>query len=165
MDDSTITLQRATPADLHALLKLIAEFYQVDGHSFDERRIQGALVPLLEHDLFGKVYLIGGQEGLPPASVGDPAGYVVVTWGYSLESGGREALIDEIFVRERGIGNGGKALQRLLHQLHTEGIKVVFLETERANDRARKFYQRFGFKADNSIWMSQSLHARLNTQS
>jgi hypothetical protein len=33
----------------------------------------------------------------------------------------------------------------------------MFLETERHNDRARTFYARQGFDADDSIWMSRSL--------
>lgn len=28
-----------------------------------------------------------------------PLGYAIVTWGYSLESGGREALLDEIYLK------------------------------------------------------------------
>ena len=53
-------------------------------------RAESALTPLLEHDEFG--------------AVDDDQGYVVITWGYSLESGGREALVDEIIcVNEGGV--------------------------------------------------------------
>jgi len=33
----------------------------------------------------------------------------------------------------------------------------MFLETETHNERARRFYSRQGFEADDSIWMSRDL--------
>lgn len=154
MDDSTVSLMRANESHQPALLRLIALFCDVDGHPFDETRIKAALMPLLEHDDFGRIYLIVSQDEAEK----DPAGYLVTTWGYSLESGGREALIDEIFVRDRGTGLGSVAMMRVLETLKAEGFKVIFLETERLNRRARQFYGRFGFVEDDSIWMSRRLN-------
>jgi GNAT superfamily N-acetyltransferase len=34
------------------------------------------------------------------------AGYLVITWGWGIESGGREALIDEIYVTPEYRGQG-----------------------------------------------------------
>ena len=164
MEDSSVTLQRATLADQMVLLELIALFCQEDGHSFDEARIQGALPALLEHDDFGRIYLIMAPDDCRDSRRDgrheSPQGYLVTTWGYSLESGGREALVDEIFVRERGKGFGGSAMNVLLNTLEAENFKVIFLETERANHRARRFYERFGFQEDDSIWMSRPLNAK-----
>ena len=171
MEDSPVTLRRAALADQAVLLELIALFCQADGHSFDEGRIRGALPALLEHDDFGRIYLIvthdgtrdvtrdGNGNGIEESARPHPVGYLVTTWGYSLESGGREALIDELFVRERGQGLGASAMNVLLNTLKAEGFTVVFLETERANHRARRFYKRFGFEEDDSIWMSRPLNA------
>lgn len=168
MEDASVTLQRATLADQTVLLELIALFCQEDGHSFDEGRIRGALPALLEHDDFGRIYLIVTPDGTHDThgdgsgenAKANPVGYLVTTWGYSLESGGREALIDEIFVRERGQGLGASAMNALLTTLKAEGFTVVFLETERANHRARRFYARFGFEEDDSIWMSRPLNPK-----
>lgn len=164
MTDSPATLRRATLADQAALLELIALFCQEDGHNFDEQRIRGALPALLEHDHFGRIYLIvapdGHGDGSEESARTHPVGYLVTTWGYSLESGGREALIDELFVRERGQGLGASAMNALLTTLKAEGFTVVFLETERANHRARRFYARFGFEEDDSIWMSRPLNPK-----
>ena len=112
----------------------------------DRRHLPLLLTPLLEHDEFGAVYLVDDDQG-----------YVVITWGYSLESGGREALVDEIYLRQRGRGVGTKVMQALFDDLQGRGIVKMFLETERHNARARTFYARQGFEADDSIWMSRSL--------
>ena len=37
------------------------------------------------------------------------------------------------------------------------GAKVLFLETELHNDRARRFYERIGLTAEDSIWMEMRL--------
>jgi GNAT superfamily N-acetyltransferase len=128
-------------------LVLIREFCATDGHNFDEQRIRGCLPDLLKGDEHGVVWLLG-----------DPVdGYAVVTWGYSLESGGPEALIDEIYIRSRNTGLGTRAVNAILDDCDARGISTVFLETEARNGRARQFYERVGFSADDSIWMSLSL--------
>lgn len=94
-----------------------------------------------------------------PASEAEQAGYAVLCWGYSLESGGREAVLDEVFVRagDRGRGLGAAALPELLDACRAAGILRVFLETEEPNDGARRFYRRHGFQEETSIWMTRGL--------
>jgi ribosomal protein S18 acetylase RimI-like enzyme len=45
-------------------------------------------------------------------------------------------------------------MQASLNRANEQGVKVVFLETERDNPRSRKLYQKLGFKEEDSIWMS-----------
>jgi GNAT superfamily N-acetyltransferase len=142
-------IARARVADEAVLLPLIREFYEVDRHPFERERVLAGLRPLLADDRHGQVWLI--RE--PGAEVG---GYAVVTWGWSLESGGREALLDEIYVRTPGTGLGGTALEAIVKAAADAGASAIFLETEAHNDRARSFYQRGGFTTEESIWMSRS---------
>jgi GNAT superfamily N-acetyltransferase len=140
-------IRRATPSDTPVLLGLIREFCEIDLHPFDEEIIVRALAPLLVGDSLGVVWLIG-----------EPAdGYAVLTWGYSLESGGRDALLDEMYVRGRNRGMGGEALEELIADLGGRGIARVFLETEGQNDRARRFYGRHGFLEETSVWMCRTV--------
>lgn len=140
-------ISRASSADLGLLMELAAEFNSADQHPHDEERVRQAFIPLLTGDDFGVVYLIG-----------DPVdGYVVVTWSYSIESGGRDALLDEMYVRSSGEGLGGNALEAILEVLRERGLSRVFLETEQHNDRVRRFYSRHGFVEEDSIWMSRWL--------
>lgn len=140
-------IRRAGIEQLDLLMNMAAEFNAADQHSHDEDRVRRALIPLLDNDDQGVVYLIG-----------DPAvGYAVVTWSYSIESGGRDALLDEIFVRSTDQGIGGEALDLILEDLRKRGLPRIFLETERHNDRVRRLYARHGFEEEKSIWMSMDL--------
>ena len=156
MDESVI--RRAGPQDQALLVELIREFCQIDRHDFDEARVASALPPLLADDRFGVVWLIddpgraSSEAGAPP---GDDAvsGYAVVTWSYSLESGGPDALLDEIYLRNRHTGLGSRAMQAVLADLRRRGLRRMFLETESHNTQVRRFYARLGFVEEDSIWM------------
>ena len=142
-------VRRADPADLDALLPLVAEFCAVDGHEFAPARVGSALRPLLADDGLGQVWVLADDGGL--------GGYAVVTWGWSLEAGGREALLDELYVRERNQGNGALLLEAAAVGSRAAGASRLFLETESANAAVRRFYARHGFAAEESVWMQRPL--------
>ncbi|MBY8849447.1 GNAT family N-acetyltransferase [Saccharothrix longispora] len=137
-------IRRAVPTDLPVLLPLVREFYEVDEHAYDEDVVTSALEPLLRDDRFGQVWLFD-------------TGYAVLTWGYSLESGGRDALLDEFYVRNRGGGVGGAVVAALVERARAAGARKVFLETEDRNEAARRFYRRHGFADEASTWLSLEL--------
>ena len=84
-------------------------------------------------------------------------GYAVVTWSWSLESGGRDCILDELYLDRRGGGLGAMLLQRAVDEARQAGAAAMFLETERLNDGPRRFYARHGFAPEDSIWMSREL--------
>ncbi|WNV87925.1 GNAT family N-acetyltransferase [Umezawaea sp. Da 62-37] len=135
-------IRRATPEDLPELAEMVREFYAVDGHVHDGAVVAEALGPLLRDDLFGQVWMFD-------------SGYAVVTWGYSIESGGRHALLDELYVRSRGTGVGGRVIEEVYEHCAGLGIPRMMLETERHNDRARRFYARHSFVEEDSVWFSR----------
>lgn len=142
-------IRRAVEADLDQLLVLVEAFCAADQHPFDRERVTPALAPLLQDDSLGVVHVLE-LDGLLE-------GYGVLTWGWSLESGGRESLIDELYVREQGQGRGSALLTALLDAARAHGARAVFLETESHNARVREFYARHGFGVEPSTWMSRSL--------
>ena len=105
--------------------------------------------PLLENDEFGQVWQVSTPDGA--------RGYCVIGWSYSLESGGRECLVDEIFVANQSRGLGTLLLEGAIEGARRGGVNVVFLETEVHNERVRSFYQRHGFQIEDSIWMRRVL--------
>lgn len=147
----TETLRRAVPDDLERLVTLVQSFYVIDGHDYDEQRVRRALAPLLTDDDRGQVWV------LSDGSTGPMGGYAVVTWSWSLESGGLDAILDEIFVERRNEGAGGHLLRHALTAAARAGAARVYLETEAHNERVRRFYRRNGFTPDDSIWMSADL--------
>ena len=145
----TIGIRRATPGDLTAVLGLVAEYCTADRHTFDAATASAGIEPLLADDRFGTIWL---------AHDGDrPEGYAVVTWGWSLEVGGLDVVLDEIYVQRRGNGTGSRLLDVLERDCRERGVKRIFMETERPNDDARRLYERHGYVADTSIWMSKDL--------
>jgi GNAT superfamily N-acetyltransferase len=142
-------VRRAGAADIEELLVLVREFCDLDRHDFDRGRVCRALLPLLADDAVGQVWLLA--EGA------SAVGYTVVTWGWSLESGGREALLDEVYLRRRGGGLGRVLLGHAMSAAALAGASRMFLETEAHNARVRAFYAGLGFTVEDSVWMSGEL--------
>lgn len=142
-------IRRAGPEDLPDLLPLAADYCVADQHDFDEDRVCSAFGPLLADDRFGVVLVV--DDG------GTLAGYAVVTWGYSIESGGVESLLDEIYVADRGQGLGSQLVEACITAARDHGARTMFLETEAHNARVRRLYQRHGFMTEDSVWMGRGL--------
>lgn len=142
-------VHRARLSDEADLLGLIREFYVVDQHDYDEQRVSSALRPLLEDDALGQVWLLAGPDG--------PTGYAIITWTWSLESGGRDCILDELYVRTPGAGLGSALLAHAIAEAEAYGARALFLETEAHNTRARRFYSEHGLMTEDSTWMSMPL--------
>ena len=131
------------------LVELAAEYCAADGHAFDEATVRAGFEPLLHDDRHG-IVRVAELDGVVE-------GYGVVTWGWSIEIGGLDVVLDEIYARTRGRGVGTALLRHLEAECRNRGVKRIFLETERPNEAARRLYQREGYEADTSIWMSKEL--------
>ncbi|MBK0326765.1 GNAT family N-acetyltransferase [Rhodobacteraceae bacterium F11138] len=145
-------LHLAKPADLDRLTALVAAFHQEAGIELTDEARRAGLAPLLEGIPHGAAYLLG------PARA--PMGYIIVTFGWSVEFGGMDGFIDEIYlrraVRKRGIAT--EALIALPKALAQAGLKALHLEVDRENETARRLYGRAGFKArDSHMLMSRRL--------
>ena len=132
-------LHLATPEDLPRLDGMVAQYHALEGIESDEEHRRTALMPLLEGSPHGAVWLIGPRMS--------PVGYVAISFGWSIELGGMDGFIDEVWLREavRGRGMGGEALSELLKTLDAAGVKALHLEM--ANDNpAERLYRRLGFR-------------------
>jgi len=142
-----VAVRRATLADLDELLVLGAEYAVADGHDFDEATARRGFRPLLVDDSIGTVLVAIVDDALD--------GYAVVTWGWSIEIGGLDVVLDEVYVRSRGRGIGTLLLDVVEADCVDRGVRRIVLETERPNDAARRLYTRRGWLEDDSIWMSK----------
>jgi GNAT superfamily N-acetyltransferase len=141
-----VDVRRAAVSDLAALIELAAEYCAADGHEFVESTVRSGFEPMLGNDDHGAVWMIDDTDG-----------YVVVTWSWSIEIGGLEVVLDELYVRTSGQGKGSVALEVVIDDCRRRGARRIFLETERPNEAARRLYARHGFTEDDSIWMSRPL--------
>ncbi|WP_170413983.1 GNAT family N-acetyltransferase [Ruegeria atlantica] len=145
-------LRLARPEDLDRLMGLVSAFHTEAGIAQDMDQTRNALTPLLEGIPHGCVYLIGPGRA--------PLGYVILTFGWSVEFGGMDAFVDEIYIRPavRGRGIATEVLLDLPKALAEAGLTALHLEVDRANESAQKLYLRTGFKPrDRYVLMSRKL--------
>jgi GNAT superfamily N-acetyltransferase len=125
------------------------QFYAIDQYPFEEHAARTALEQLLREHTLGRIWLITAED--------EAIGYIVVTFGYSLEYHGRDAFIDELFVvashRNRGVGT--KAMQFVLDQCLDLGIHALHLEVERSNVAGQALYQNAGFEDHDRYLMTK----------
>lgn len=145
------SIRRAVEGDGPKLLSLLSQYCLEVGNVLSEDHLQAAMVPLIKRPELGDL-LVAEQNG-------ELIGYVVITWGWGIESGGAEALVDEMFVTAeyRGQGVGTLLMTAALERAKDQEVKVVFLETELDNPESRALYDRLGFELESSIWMSRKI--------
>lgn len=133
-------LHLAKPQDLEKLMPLVVAFHSEMGLGTEETALERALIPLLEGSPYGAVYLMG------PARA--PMGYVVLTFSWSLELGGMDGFIDEIYLRPavRGRGIALETLHSLRKTMQSAGVMALHLEVDRENEDAQKLYRRARFE-------------------
>ena len=135
------------PSHTEILVGLMHELYHYDQDELDEAKARAALAVLFEENNWGRVWLIVEREEI--------IGYVVLTFGFSLEYGGRDAIIDEFYLRatHRGRGVGSQAAAFLKEFCRAEGIKALHLEVFNHNKKVYQFYWRHGFRERDSRFM------------
>lgn len=133
-------IRLARPEDLATLLPLVAAFHAEEGIDSTEEQRTGAVQPLLEGIPYGAVYLIG------PARA--PVGYIIVTFSWSVEFGGMDGFVDELFIRPpvRGRGIASEVLIALPRTLAEAGIRALHLEVGKDNEAAQRLYARARFQ-------------------
>lgn len=130
----------AKPEDLDKVLTLVAAFHtEMDITSSDDSRC-AAVEPLLSGNPYGAIYLAGPTRA--------PIGYIVVTFSWSVEFGGMDASIDELYVRPpvRGRGIATEILIALPKTLAEAGIKAIHLEIAHEDESAQRLYARARFQ-------------------
>lgn len=133
-------LHLAGPDDLERLVAMVRAFHVEMRYDSNEDHVRGALEPILHGAPHGAIWLIGPRKA--------PVGYVMISFGWSLEFGGLDAMVDELYVRPavRRRGMGGEALQQLSIGLRDSGVMALHLEADRSDERLQQFYRRNRFK-------------------
>jgi GNAT superfamily N-acetyltransferase len=133
-------IKPALPADIDVLVPFMREYCKFDGIEYDSHRARHTMLALLEDARLGRTWFIHEK--------GPPCGYLTLCYGYSLELGGRDAYVDELYIREshRGRGLGTRALEAACHEARGEGVRALYLEVRQDNTKAQRYYERLGFE-------------------
>lgn len=132
-------IRLATPDDLPVLVGLMGGYYRDDGLQFDEEAARAAMQRLLTEPQWGRVWLAFEEQRA--------IGYVALCIGFSLELGGNDAFIDEIFVLPefRGCGCGQRLLETAGGAARGLNVRAIHLEVDRHNEKAQRLYRSLGY--------------------
>jgi ribosomal protein S18 acetylase RimI-like enzyme len=145
-------IRPARVADVPALLNLMEGLYAEDGSvPFSRDTHRHATEKLVDSPALGQIFVMEVGAVL--------VGYAVLTWGYSLENGGKQGLLDEMYVAptHRGGGLAGRVLRQMETACRESGARMVRLEVERENKGAQRLYLRHGFRAHDRYLLTKWL--------
>lgn len=145
-----LRLRQATLDDLTDLLPRTRALNAHEGIALEPAALEAALARLLDDPGLGGAWLVERD--------GAAIGYAIVTFGYDLEFGGRDAYLTELWIDPpaRGQGAGAAALALLDPELRARGIQALHLQV-RPDNPAFRLYQRTGFVASPRIVMTRRL--------
>ncbi len=131
-------LRSAAPADAPEVLPRTQALNAHEGIVISAEALEKALRHLLATPDLGGAWLIASDQVT--------VGYAIVTYGYDLEFGGRDAYLTELWVDEpwRNRGAGRAALELLPDELRTRGVRALHLQV-RPDNPAVRLYDRLGF--------------------
>jgi GNAT superfamily N-acetyltransferase len=129
----------------------MAEFYGEAGFPLPVDVAMRSFAQLFDDPRLGVVWLL--EED------GAAEGYLVVTFGFSMEFGGTRAFVDDFFVRpsSRGKGLGAAALKVVCKDCSDRGVRALLVETGPDDHPARTLYAREGFEASGRVLLTQAL--------
>jgi diamine N-acetyltransferase len=148
----TTTIRLVRPADVAALLDLMQQLYVEDGTvPFRRDAHRAATERLLDAGDAGQIYVVECSYAI--------VGYAVLTWGYSLEYGGTQALLDEMYIapshRRKGLAR--QLLKIVESACRDLGARALHLEVERSNVAVQRLYQSHGFSSQDRLLLTKRL--------
>lgn len=156
-EESSLTLRRATVADLDTVCRLVAAaaaaMRRAGIDQWDERYPDREV---LEEDIRRQELRLALLDGDPIAlctvnEAADPA-YANGRWEYH---GASFRILHRFCVdpRHQGKGLGGRLLRRIEAELHAQGVEALRLDVFTENPTAQALYRRAGFRrVGQAVW-------------
>ena len=135
----TAAITLAGPDNQGALLTLMERCHTERALPPDQDHLTAVIAPLLDGSPLGAIWTVG------PARA--PLGYVMVTFGWSIDHGGMIGWIADVYVRpsvrRRGIGT--EVVHAVALSLRQAGVKALHAAIPEGAADAERFCQRVGF--------------------
>lgn len=143
--------REAAITDVEDLLRMMKEFNEGHQLLFDAARTRDSLLQFIADSGLGRIWMILGDSRT--------IGYIVLTFGFSFEYGGKDAFLDEIFIMKahRNLGIGSKAVDFLVENALSFGVQAIHLEFNKGNATASSLYTKKGFDISQRVLMSKRL--------
>jgi ribosomal protein S18 acetylase RimI-like enzyme len=135
-------VRSAEKNDISALVDLMSEFNAESNYSLDRAWATRSFTQLLKDSARGGAWICFSDAV--------PAGYVVLTTRHSMEFGGLDGFIDDLFVRPkfRRTGVGTSLLERLFDESRRRGVLAVHVAVDPNNAAGQGLYNRFGLSSN-----------------
>ncbi|WP_322549718.1 GNAT family N-acetyltransferase [Flavobacterium psychraquaticum] len=129
-----ITFKTLEISDIDIITVMMEDFYAIDNYPIEAQATKKMFQEFISNENFGKAWLIYADNKI--------AGYVILTYIFSFEYGGKIAFVDELFIKEsaRGIGIGKETIQFVQQESPKLSLKLLYLEVENHNENAQKLY-------------------------
>ena len=130
-------------ADIEVITQMMQDFYAIDNYPMDVEVAKKLFQEFISNEHLGKSWLIYSENEI--------AGYIILTFIFSFEYGGKIAFVDELFIKEtaRGKGFGKEAIQFIQQEVPKLSLKLLYLEVEPHNENAQKLYLAHDFVIHN----------------
>ena len=134
-----VVFEDAGTEHLDTILEMMRMYYYDERMTYIPEKARPALEELITHQERGRVWMIFFDH--------ECVGYFIITYAFTVEFHGRNAVLDEMYIKEeyRDRGIGRHALEFMERFLKSEGIDVFRLEVEELNLRAARFFRENGF--------------------
>ena len=129
--------------DIEIITQMMQDFYAIDNYPMDIEVTKNLFQEFISNEHLGKSWLIYSENEI--------AGYIILTFIFSFEYGGKIAFVDELFIKEtaRGKGIGKEAIQFIQREVPKLSLKLLYLEVEPHNENAQKLYLAHDFELHN----------------
>ena len=130
-------------SDISIITQMMQDFYAIDNYPMDIEVAKTLFQEFITHEHLGKSWLIYSENEI--------VGYIILTFIFSFEYGGKIAFVDELFIKEtaRGKGIGKEAIQFIQREVPKLSLKLLYLEVEPHNENAQKLYLAHDFELHN----------------
>ena len=138
-----ITFKPLEISDISIITKMMQDFYAIDNYPMDVEVTKTLFQEFISNEHLGKSWLIYSENEI--------VGYIILTFIFSFEYGGKIAFLDELFIKEtaRGKGFGKEAIQFIQQEVPKLSLKLLYLEVEPHNENAQKLYLAHDFELHN----------------
>jgi ribosomal protein S18 acetylase RimI-like enzyme len=130
-------------ADISIITQMMQDFYAIDNYQMDVEVAKTLFQEFISNEHLGKSWLMYSKNEI--------VGYIILTFIFSFEYGGKIAFVDELFIKEtaRGKGIGKEAIQFIQREVPKLSLKLLYLEVEPHNENAQKLYLAHDFELHN----------------
>ena len=138
-----ITFKPLEISDISIITKMMQDFYAIDNYPMDVEVAKKLFQEFISNEHLGKSWLMYSENEI--------VGYIILTFIFSFEYGGKIAFVDELFIQEtaRGKGFGKEAIQFIQQEVPKLSLKLLYLEVEPHNENAQKLYLAHDFELHN----------------